>query len=100
VVPCSNLTENREVFLTRRGNTLYVHLQKDPLTEAVKLKPLDQMPKQATLLNTGQPVECSLAMVPSGHKERGGWLRFRKLPVNEFANTVPIVKLEFDALKA
>ena len=100
VVPCSQLTTNRDVLLTRKGNTLYVHLQKDPLTEAVKLKPLARVPKRATLLNTGQSVECSLAMVPSGHKEQRGWLRLRKLPVNQLANTVLVVKLEFDALEA
>jgi alpha-L-fucosidase len=99
VIPCSQMTTNRDVLLTRKGNTLYVHLQKDPLTEAVKLKPLVSSPKSAILLNTGQPVESSVEMVPSGHKERRGWLRLRKLPVNELANTVLVVKLEFDALE-
>lgn len=98
-VPCSQLTENRDVLLTRKENTLYVHLLKDPLTDAVKLKPLARMPQKATLLNTGQPVECSQAMVPSGHREQLGWLRLRKLPVNQLANTVLVVKLEFDALE-
>jgi alpha-L-fucosidase len=99
-VPCSQLTANRDVLLTRKGNTLYVHLQKDALTDGVKLKPLARMPKKAMLLNTGQPVECSLARVPSGHKEQRGWLRLRKLPVNQLANTVLVVKLEFDALES
>lgn len=99
-VPCSQLTTNRDVLLTRKGNTLYVHLLKDPITDAVKLRPLARMPKRATLLNNGQPVECSLAMVPSGHKEQKGWLRLRKLPVNELANTVLVVKLEFETLEA
>ena len=39
-------------------------------------------------------------MVPSGHGEQRGWLRLRKLPVNELANTVLVVKLEFDALES
>lgn len=96
VAPCSQLTVNREVLLTRKASTVYVHLLKDPLTEAVKLKPLAQLPKCATLLNNGQPVECSLEMVPSGHAEQRGWLRLRGLPVNELANTVMVVKLDFE----
>lgn len=93
--PCSHLTTNRDVLLTRKGTSLYVHLLKDPLTEAVKLKPLDCLPQRATLLNDGRALECSLEMVPSGHAEQRGWLRIRKLPVNEMANTVMVVKLEF-----
>ena len=96
VEPCSQLTVNRDVLLTRKGSDIYVHLLKDPMTEAVKLKPLEKLPKRATLLNNGKPVECSLEMVPSGHAEKRGWLRLRRLPINEFANTVMVVKLEFE----
>ena len=83
-----------------QGDTLYVHLQKDPVTDAVKLKPLSRMPRRATLLNTGQPVECSLAWfrAVTGSNEPGCGLR--KLPVNQLANTVLVVKLEFDALES
>ena len=35
-------------------------------------------------------------MVPSEHVEQGRYLRLRKLPVNALANTVLVVKLEFD----
>jgi alpha-L-fucosidase len=96
--PASQLTANRNVLLTRRGNTLYVHLHKDPLGEAVKLKPLAVAPRRATLLNTGQPVAFSLDMTPSDHVEHKAYLRLRGLPVNELANTVMVVKLEFDQL--
>ncbi|MBM3858781.1 MAG: glycoside hydrolase [Verrucomicrobia bacterium] len=96
VVPASQLTSNRNVLLTRRGNTLYVHLYKDPTSEAVKLKPITTLPRKATLLNTGAPVECSVEMVPSEHVEQGCYLRLRKLPVNELSNTVLVVKLEFE----
>jgi len=96
VVPASQLTSNRNVLLTRRGNTLYVHLYKDPTSESVKLKPITVLPRKATLLNTGAPVDCSVDMVPSEHIEQGRYLRLRKLPVNELSNTVLVVKLEFD----
>jgi len=98
VEPASTLTSNRNVLLTRRGNTLYVHLHRDPVSDAVKLKPIDVMPRSATLLNTGRSVPCTLDMAPSDHAEQKGYLRLRKLPVNDMPNTVLIVKLEFDTL--
>jgi alpha-L-fucosidase len=97
-VPASHLTSNRNVLLTRKGTTVYVHLMSDPTGEAIKLSPLTVAPRKAILLNTGQPVECSLEMVPSEHVEQRQYLRLRKLPANEMANTVMIVKLEFDRL--
>ena len=99
-VPASHLTANRNVLLTRKGNDLYVHLNSDPVGEAVKLKPLATLPRKATLLNNGRTVECSVDLVPSEHVEQGRYLRLRKLPVNELANTVLVVKLEFDELPA
>jgi len=96
VEPCSELVENRNVLLTRRGNTLYVHLHREPLTEAVKLKPIDIAPVTATLLNDGRPVEIAVELLPSEYIDQKKYLRLRKLPVNELADTVMVVKLEFD----
>ncbi|MFA6561603.1 MAG: alpha-L-fucosidase [Verrucomicrobiia bacterium] len=96
--PASHFTTNRNVLLTRRDNTLYVIMHKDPMTEAVKLKPMTVAPRRATLLNTGRPIECAMEMAPSDHVEQKAYLRLRKLPVNELANTVLVAKLEFDRL--
>jgi len=96
--PASHLTSNRNVFLTRKGNTLYVHLCRDPVADAVKLKPLKVVPRRATLLNTGQPVECVVEMAPSEHATQEAFLRLRGLPVNDLANSVLVVKLDFDSL--
>ncbi len=93
-VPASHLTSNRNVLLTRRGNTLYVLLHQDPLTEAVRLRPLAVAPRRATLLNTGQLASFAVELVPSEHDEQKRFLRLCKLPVNELANTVLAVKLE------
>ena len=97
-VPASHLTANRNVLLTRKGNTVYVHLHRDPVGEAVKLRPLAIAPRRATLLNTGKPVEFAVDMAPSDHLKQKTYLRLRNLPVNEMANTVLVVKLEFDRL--
>ena len=99
-VPCSHLAANSDVLLTRRDDTLYVILHADPKGDAVKLKPLDRLPRRATLLNTGAPVRCSLDLVPSEHGTQGRYLRLTRLPVNEHAATVLVAKLEFDSLPA
>lgn len=96
VEPASHLTSNRNVLLTRRGRTLYVHLHRDPPGGAVKLKPLAVAPARATLLNTGEPVRWSLTVLPSDHAEQKGYLRLYGLPVNERANEVLIVRLDFE----
>jgi alpha-L-fucosidase len=93
--PASNLTTNRNVLLTKRDNTLYVHLYKDPIREAVQLKPMATAPQRARLLNTGKPVEFAVDMVPSDHVEHKAYLRLRNLPVDELADTVLVVKVEF-----
>ncbi len=100
VTPASHLIANRQVLCTRHGNLLYVHLNKDPLTKGVKLKPINIAPRKATLLNDGRPVDFVVDLVPSEHVEHRPCLRLRKLPVNELANTVLVVKLEFDDLNA
>ncbi|NUQ00106.1 MAG: alpha-L-fucosidase [Armatimonadetes bacterium] len=96
--PAPELTSNRSVLLTRQGNTVYVHLNSEPVTSAVKLKPLASTPRRATLLNTGEPVDCSVDLLPSEHIDHRPCLRLKNLPVNELANTVLVVKLEFDHL--
>lgn len=97
--PCSAMTANRHVLLTRRGNNLYVHLNKLPASAAVKLKPIAVLPRRATLLNTGAPVEMDLTIfAPDCPHQPAPCLRLRNLPVNEMANVVPVVKLEFDSL--
>jgi hypothetical protein len=54
-------------------------------------------PRRATLLNTGQHVAFAVDMTPSDHIEHKPYLRLRNLPVDELADTVLVVKLEFDA---
>lgn len=96
VEPVSHLIENRDVLLTRRGNTLYVHLRRVPITDRVLLNPIDQLPKSAVLLNTGEPVETVVNVTPWKWRDERPYLRLRQLPVNEYSNTVLVVKLEFE----
>ncbi len=95
--PVSNLTDNHEVLLTRRDNTLYVHLFKPPSTERVLLRPIDIEPKSAVLLNTGEELDARVDFLPSHHGwEKQDYLRLRKLPVDDMNDTVLVLKLEFE----
>ena len=84
------------VLATSRDQTLYVHLNKPITGNAVKLKPINILPVKATLLNTGNPIDCSVNLCPSDHISQQPYLRLRNLPSGEMADTVLVAKLEFD----
>ena len=93
--PASQMTTNRNVMITRRDQTLYVHLNTDPQGNGVRLPPMVTMPKSAVLLNNGKKVETTVNITPSNHISQWPVLRLRNLPANEMANTVMVVKLVF-----
>ena len=104
--PASAMTDNRDVSLTRRGDTLYVHLHEPPNVSRVVLRPLGVLPWRTTLLNTGQELQASLDALPTEIMGHGGilhdgnreFLRVSGLPANELSGEVMVIKLEFDAL--
>lgn len=96
VEPASHLTANRNVLLTRRGQTLYVHLHKEPQGDGVKLRPINVLPTRAILLNDGRSVDCAVDLAPSDHVEHREYLRLRRLPVNEMSSSVLVIRLDFD----
>jgi alpha-L-fucosidase len=100
IQPVSRLTSNRNVMLTRRNNTLYVHLNADPQGDSVKLHPIETLPKSAILLNDNRQLEALVELLPADHSTRKQVLRLRNLPVNKMANTVLVAKLEFDKIPA
>jgi len=98
--PASNLTENRSVLLTRRGDTLYVHLNPEPNSSRVVLSPLTQIPLRAILLNDGRTVDCRVELLPSTHVKQEKVLRLCNLPAAEYAGSVMVVRLDFESLDA
>jgi len=98
VEPASHMTENKDVLLTRRDNTLYVHLFRDPSGTSVVLSPIDKLPRRATLLNTGQELETRVEHLPRFFRAERDPLCIRNLPVTECRDTVMVLKLEFDDL--
>ncbi len=99
--PASQLINNPEVLLTRQGDTLYVHLFKEPCSSAVNLHPLTELPRRATLLNQGRPVNVAVRTLPSYHQQTpAACLSLPGLPVNSRRLTGGVIKLEFDRLPA
>ena len=92
----STFVDASGVLVTRRDRTLYIHLNKVPVGSGLKLKPINVLPSKAVLLNNGKPIDCVVNLSPSDHATQQPFLRLRNLPVDEFANTVLIAKLEFD----
>jgi len=92
----SEMVNSPGVLITRRDRTLYIHLNKAPVGNGLKLKPVNILPVKATLLNTGKPIDCVVNLCPSDHASQQPYLRLRNLPANELSNTVLVAKLEFD----
>jgi len=98
----SMITDNSAVpnrdpmLLTRRGNTIYIHLYTDIETDGIVVKPFAKLPKRTTLLNNGQVLDACVNMPASLHREGREYLRIRNLPVNDFNNEVMVIKLEYD----
>ncbi|MBK7628344.1 MAG: alpha-L-fucosidase [Bacteroidales bacterium] len=95
VTPVTQLLSSKDVFVTSRDKTIYIHFNKGLTGNGFKVKPLDVLPVKATLLNNNKRVECVVDLSPGDHIEQKKYLRLRNLPVNEMANSVMIIKLEF-----
>ena len=101
VEAASMLTKNRNLLLTQRGDTLYVHLFKEPETPAVYLPLITALPRRATLLNTGEKVEFEILATPRlAQQKPNRCLRLKNLPVSGAASVGLVVKLEFEHLRA
>lgn len=96
--PASQYTSNPDILLTRRDNTLYVHLIAPPASDRVLLPPLAALPRRAVLLNTGEAVATSLDLLPGRFQEPRPFLRLKNLSVDALASRVPVIRLDFDRL--
>jgi alpha-L-fucosidase len=94
--PCSDLTTNPRVWLTRRDNTLYVHLKNPPTADAVTLPPLAALPSRAQLLNTGDELPCSTDVLPVHWRNNTRVLQIKNIPRHALAMDEPLViRLDF-----
>jgi len=96
--PAAGLTDNANVILTKKGNTLYVHMLKAD-SSGIVLNPMDTLPERATVLNTGERLEAALDLMPWASLNSGKeYLHIWNIPVDKLANEAIVIKLEFDRL--
>lgn len=98
VEPVSTMIKNEDIMLTKKGNTLYVHLYQDPKGTSIMLDPITVVPKKAILLNNGQELEVKRDQGVRPWKYEMEYLRIRKIPSSDFHNQVMVLKLDFDFL--
>lgn len=96
-IPCSSLTGNRNVLLTRKGTSLYVIMYQPLEGEELRLRPLAARPVRAVLLNDGRPIDWRLDIAPMEWTDHKPYLRLHQLPVEEFAGTTMVARLDFAA---
>ena len=94
--PVNTLFQIPGILATNLDKTVYVHINRTPVGNGIKLKPINVAPVKATLLNTGKKVDYEVNLCPSDHATQQEYLRLRNLPLKEMADTVMVVKLEFD----
>ncbi len=93
----SYLTDNQELLLTRKDNTIYVHVL-NANRSGIILNPIDILPQKATILNNGKVLEVAVEFMPSLHDRKKSFLHIWNIPVDELSNEAIILKLEFDSL--
>ncbi len=95
--PATELTQNRDVLLTRRGNTLYAHLPMPARADALLLAPISIKPVRAVLLNTGAVLSCTTDVLPGYWQKQEGVLRVRGIPREVLAgNETLVLRLDFE----
>ncbi len=95
--PASELTDNRSIWLTRRGDSLYVHIPAPVRADAVALPPITEAPTTAVLLNTGDAVATSTKLLPQYWHGGQRFVRIRNLPPTAInSGETLVVRLDFD----
>lgn len=97
-IPASELTSNQDIMLTRRENTLYVHIPMPAKAEAVIIPPISQKPISAVLLNTDHKLETSTDILPSFWESNRHILNIKGIPRNLLSTgETLIIRLDFDS---
>lgn len=92
---------DKSIALTRRGNSLYIHVLPDPETSSIFLHPLVTLPQRATLLNNGVELNADIAALPRWHDQQPpAALRIRPVPINGPPPYGRVLRLDFETFPA
>ena len=84
--------------LTRRDNTIYVHVKNPVKADAIVLPPIDVLPRRALLLNTGEELACSTDLLPVYWQKEKRFLWVKGLPRHLLdSGETLVIRLDFDA---
>jgi alpha-L-fucosidase len=83
------------VPVTRCGNTIYLHLHRLLNVQRLLVTSVKTLPERALLLNDGRSIRCSTDLLPSRYRTGERPLCICELPVNEFAGSVMVIRLDF-----
>ena len=101
--PASHLIPSSQFLLTAKDNTLYLHFHKSPESNGLILETIGKLPKSATVLNNEQELYAAFERMPTlcspPHAGRPV-LHLNRIPIDQLAGEVIILKLEFDDLAA
>lgn len=99
--PC--FAERPDFLTTRDGNNLYLHFPDYPEACGLSLHPLDVLPENVTLLNTGETPAFALDTMPTLYQQPNGqtpFLHIYNLPFDRLCGEVPVLRLTFSDLDA
>lgn len=94
-VPVSDAINNRNLYLTCKGNDVYVHFFKDPAGTSVELAPLETEPEEVVLLNDGRKLRFGRTQGTGHWTSPMEYLRIHDLPVEEMYGEVMILKMHY-----
>ncbi len=94
--PASDLVSNRDLFLTKRGNCIYVHIKSPARAESVVLAPISQKPVRALLLNNGKILRTSLELLPVQWQSGARYLIIKDIPADRMAGETMVLRLDFE----
>jgi alpha-L-fucosidase len=92
--PEVDIFEELPHLVTRKGNTLYIHLR-DHDTTGLKLNPIAVLPEEAILLNDSSPLHASIDFMPSLFRTEHEYLHISNLPIETITDEPLIIKLVF-----
>lgn len=101
--PASHLIPSSQFLLTAKENTLYLHFHKSPESNGMILETIAKMPKYAMVLNNGQELYTAFEKMPTlcaPPNVGQPVLHINRIPVDQLAGEVIVLKLEFDDLAA
>lgn len=94
-----NIVTDPAVPVTRRGNTIYLHLHRPLNVRRLLLPGITTLPERAVLLNDNRTIRCSTDLLPWRHKTGERFLRLCDLPANDHAGSVMVIRLDLATQK-